>query len=153
MDGLSAVASVIAVIQVTQSVGVLLRDLYRDIRDARAEIERLYDSVVSLEIIARGLDDLVKQRGIVMMNSALLEDPKGPLKQALSELQRVKEKLEVQTIDDRFEKLKLSVKQSIKRSLKWPFKKEEVLTIVARMENQKSSLILDIDVNTLYVIF
>ena len=49
----------------------------------------------------------------------------------------------------RFEKLKLLVTQSVKRSLKWPFKKEEVLNIVARLEIQKSSLLLDVDVNTL----
>ena len=136
-------------IQITQFVGVFLRDLYRDIRNARAKIERLYDSVVGLEIVAKGLDDLVERRGIAIVNSVLLEDPNGPLKQALSELQRVKEKLEVQTIDGRFEKLKLSVSQSRERSLKWPFKKEEVLNIVARLESHKSTLVFDVGVNTL----
>jgi hypothetical protein len=149
MDGLSAASSVIAVIQITQFVGVFLRDLYRDIRNARAEIERLYDSVVSLEFVAKGLDDLVERRGIAIVNSVLLEDPNGPLKQALSELPRVKEKLEVQTVDGLFEKLKLSVSQSRERSLKWPFKKEEVLHIVARLESHKSTLVLDVGVNTL----
>jgi hypothetical protein len=150
MDGLSAAASVIAVIQIAQTIGGFLKDLYRDIRDARAEIGRLYDAAISLEIIAEGLDDLVKRRGIGMMNTSLLEDPQGPLQQALSELKMVKEKLDVEIVaGTRFEKLKLSVQKSVKQSVKWPFKKEEVLNIVARLENYKSSLLLDVDVNTL----
>jgi len=149
MDGLSAAASVIAVIQITQSVGVFLRDVYQDIRNARAEIERIYDAVVSLEIVARRLHDLVKQQNSMVLDSALLADPKGPLKQALSELERVKEKLEVQSVDGRFEKVKLSASQSRKRSLKWPFEKEEVMNIVARLDRHKSTLTLDVGVNTL----
>ena len=97
MDGLSAAASVIAVIQIAQSIGGFLKDMYRDIREARTEIERLYDSVISLEIIAKGLEDLLKRRGIEMMNASLLEDPQGPLKQALSELKIVKEILDVES--------------------------------------------------------
>jgi hypothetical protein len=148
MDGLSAAGSVIAVIQITQFVGVRLRDLYRDIRHARAEIERIYDAVVSLEILVRRLDVLVKEKH-VELDSALLAAPKGPLKQALSELRVVKDKLEVQSVDGQFEKLKLSVSQSRERSLKWPFKKEEVVNIVARLESHKSTLVLDVGVNTL----
>jgi hypothetical protein len=149
MDGSSVAASVIAVIQITQSVGLFLRDLYRDIRDARTEIERLYDSVVSLESIAKGLDDLLKRRGVEMMNKSVLEDPQGPLKKALSEVKAVKEKLDVQVVNSRFEKIALSVKESVKRSLKWPFKKEEVLDIVARLDNHRSILLLDVDIDTL----
>ena len=149
MDGLSAAASVIAVIQITQSVRLFLRGLYRDIRDARTEIERLYDSVVSLEIIAKGLDDLLKRQGVEMMNKSLLEDQQGPLKKALSEVKAVKEKLDVQVVNSRFKKMALSVKDSVKRSLKWPFNKEEVLDIVARLDNHRSNLLLDVDINTL----
>jgi hypothetical protein len=149
MEGLGVAASVIAVVQITQSLGVLLRDLYRDVRDARAEIEQLYDSIVAFEIIAKGLDDLMKRRSNMVMNPALLEDPQGPLNQALSELKVVKEKLEVQTVDGRFEKMRFSVEQSVKRSLKWPFKKGEVMTIVERVKNYKSNLMMDAVVNNL----
>jgi hypothetical protein len=149
MEGLSVAASIIAVVQITQSLSALLRDLYRDVRNARAEIEQLYDSIVTFEIIAKGLDDLMKRRSNMVMNPALLEDPQGPLNQALSELKEVKEKLEVQTIDGRFEKKRFSVGQSVKRSLKWPFKKGEVMTIVERVKNYKSNLMMDATVNNL----
>jgi SMC interacting uncharacterized protein involved in chromosome segregation len=148
MDGLSAAASVIAVIQMSQIIGGFLKDLYREIRRARTEIERLYDTVISLEIIAKGLEDLAKRRALGM-NASLLEDPQGPLKQALKELKNVKEKLDVQIVDgSQFEKTKLSVKQSMKRSLRWPFD-EGVLAILGRLENQRSSLLMSTAVNTL----
>lgn len=151
MDPISALgagASVIAVVQMTQTVRLLLRDLYKDIRHARADIERLYESIVSLEIIAKGLEGLVKQ--CALMHSELLENPNGPLRTVLTELEILKENLDVQ-IDGTFERLKLSIRKELKRSLKWPFKKEEVLAIVARLENLKSSLTLETGVNTLYV--
>jgi hypothetical protein len=75
MDGLSAAASVIAVIQMSQIIGGFLKDLYREIRHARTEIERLYDTFIRLDIIAKGLDDLAKRRALGMMNASLLEDP------------------------------------------------------------------------------
>jgi hypothetical protein len=91
----------------------------------------------------------MKRRSNMVMNPALLEDPQGPLNQALSELKVVKEKLEVQTVDGRFEKMRFSVEQSVKRSLKWPFKKGEVMTIVERVKNYKSNLMMDAVVNNL----
>ena len=40
MDGLSAAASIIAVIQVAQAVGSGLKDYYEGVRDAREDIDR-----------------------------------------------------------------------------------------------------------------
>jgi len=51
MDGLSVAASVIAVIQIAQAIGSALKDSYEDVRDARADIQKLYHSVRSLESI------------------------------------------------------------------------------------------------------
>ena len=151
MDGLSAAASIIAVIQITHAVAGALKDLYRDVRDARVEIERLYDSVTSVEIVTNALDDLLKRNdGVGILNASLLEDPHGPLKQALLELETVKDRLEVKVADgSRFEKMKLSAKQSLKRSVGWHFKKEEVLAIAARLEKRVSTLTTNNTLNTL----
>lgn len=150
MDGLSAAASIIAVLQVAQAVGSLLRDTYRNVRHARPQIENLYGSIISLDVIVKGMDALVKRRGMEMINATLLEDARGPLKRALCELQIVKTKLEVQTVGDGlFGKTKLSVKESVKRSFHWPFEKKEVLAIVEKLENYKSSLLMDVTINTL----
>ena len=150
MDGLSAAASVIAVLQIAQSIGSLLRDMYRNVRHARPQIENLYDSIISLEAIVKGLDGLVRRRGMGMINAALLEDAQGPLKRALCELQIVKKKLDIRAVGDSlFGKMKPSFKESVKRSFHWPFAKEEVLAIVEKLENYKSSLLMDVTINTL----
>lgn len=152
MDGVSTVASVIAVVQITQAVGKALRDFYRDLRDARSEIEQLYDSVVSLETIAKGLESLVAKSGQDMMNVALLEDPEGPLKKALKELQSVKTTLGVEVLaGSTFQKIKLSVRKELRRSIGWPFKKGDVMAIVQRLESHRNILMMDISVNTLHV--
>jgi hypothetical protein len=150
MDGLSAGASIIAVVQMTQVVCKTLRDFYRDMRDARAQINQLYDAVVSLESILGEMGKIVERSGEDMINSALLTDPDGPLKQAQSDLATIKEKLQVRVSDgSRFEKVKLSMKQSAKRSFGWPFKKEEVMGIVTRLESHRKILMDDATVNTL----
>ncbi len=58
---LGAAASIFAVIRMNQSVGLLLRDLHKDSRHARADIESLYKPMVCVEIITKGLDDLAKR--------------------------------------------------------------------------------------------
>ena len=45
MDGLSAAASVVAVIQIAQAVGSALKDYYQGVRDSREDIQKLYNSV------------------------------------------------------------------------------------------------------------
>jgi hypothetical protein len=147
MEPLSGAASVIAVVQIAQSVAIVLRDLYRVIRDARSQIDQLYNAIVSLEIIAKGIEDLLK-RG-AMTNTTLLEDPNGPSKQVLLEIRKVKERLDVHTVDGRFKRLKLSKRSSAKQVVGWPFKKGEVLDIIEILEKHKSSLILNVDVNNL----
>lgn len=150
MDGLSATASVIAVIQITQSVGRFLKALYRDVRNARTEIERLYDSVTSLEFVTKELDGLLKRHDTGLLNASLLEDPHGPLKQALLELKTLKDRLDVQVVDgSRFEKMKLSTKHSAKRSVGWHFKKDEVLAVAVRLEKHVSTLMMNTTVNIL----
>jgi hypothetical protein len=48
MDGLSAAASVIAVIQLAQFMGSTLKDYYEGVWDARNDIEELYNSITNL---------------------------------------------------------------------------------------------------------
>ena len=82
MDGLSSAASVIAVIQIVQSIGSALKDYYGDVRNAREDTRKLYDSVKSLEIILSTIQDLLNlRRDETLINSALLNDESGALNQ------------------------------------------------------------------------
>jgi hypothetical protein len=149
MEPLGAAASIAAVIQITQSLGLILRSLYQNIVHARTEIEKLYDSVISFELILKELRTLGEQRRQGMVNITLLQHAQGPLEKATSQLASLKEKIGVQTLDGRFEKRKLSTRQGTLRSLSWPFKKGEVVTIVQTLDELKQTLIFYVGVSTL----
>lgn len=51
MDGLSSASGVIAVIQIAQPVASGLKDYYLGVRDAKADIRKLYNSIKGLEAI------------------------------------------------------------------------------------------------------
>jgi hypothetical protein len=61
MDGLSGAASVIAVIQIAQSVASGLKDYYEGVRDARADIRKLYNSTKGLEAILSTIQGLLNR--------------------------------------------------------------------------------------------
>lgn len=146
MDGLSAAANIIAVLQLTQAVAVGLRTFYRHVRDARAEIDKLYSTIIGLEIIFKRLDSLSKQSGHELLDSILWSDPQGPLKQASNELILLKDQLEVQhSKKQQLEK----VMKSLRISWKWPFKQDEIASIVNRLEGHKSTLLLQLSSHNL----
>jgi hypothetical protein len=61
MDGLSSAASVIAVIQGAQSVASGLKNYYEGVRDARADIRKLYNSIKGLEAILSTIQELLNR--------------------------------------------------------------------------------------------
>jgi hypothetical protein len=143
MDGLSSAASVIAVIQIAQSIGSALKDYYESVRDAREDIRKLYDSVKSLEIILSTIQNLLNlRRDEALLNSALLKGPSGPLKQAELELQKLNTQLKILPSHQR------GLGKAL-RSLTWPFFKKDVEKAVVCIDRHKSSLILEIGVENL----
>jgi hypothetical protein len=64
MDGLSAAASIIAAVQIAQSVGSALRDYYQGVRDARKDINALHSSIKNLELILVDPETLARRENI-----------------------------------------------------------------------------------------
>ncbi|KAI9651024.1 hypothetical protein NHQ30_001061 [Ciborinia camelliae] len=144
MDSLSAGVSIITVIQLTQSIANGLRTFYRHVRDARKEIDKLYSTIIGLEIVLKELGSLSQQLESDLLNSALWIDLKGPLNQANCELKKLKDLLEI----DNANKTRLEqVKQSFQNSLKWPLKQDEISEIVQRLEGHKLTLVLQLSMN------
>jgi hypothetical protein len=136
MDGLSAGASIIAVIQITVSIASVLSDYYCSVRDARSDIYRLYHSIKSLQTILTAIRNLnigYKDRLLV---SKLVEDPNGPLQVVWVELK---------TLEGKLGKSPNSNERTARwlRSLKWPFQKGDIKKITSAIESNKSTLILD----------
>jgi len=133
MDGLSAGASIIAVIQITVSIASVLSDYYCSVRDARSDIHRLYHSIKSLQTILTAIRNLNIRFKDRLLVSELVEDPNGPLQVVWVELKTLEGKLGKSP----------SSNERTARSLKWPFRKGDIKKITSAIESNKSTLILD----------
>lgn len=143
MDLLSGAASIIAVIQITQSVSLALKDYYEDVRDARDDIRKLYNSVKNLEAILSQIQDLLNQcdgHRFYIMN--LFTDSSGPLRQLEFELHKLQLELKVSPKNQR------GLGKAV-QSLAWPFKKKEVEKSIFTIDQHKSNLILEIGIENL----
>jgi uncharacterized phage infection (PIP) family protein YhgE len=79
MDGVSAAASIIAVIQIRQTVATILKDYYSGVRDARKDIQRLYNTINRLEAILTCINDLASTYNGRLLSSVLLQNLHSPL--------------------------------------------------------------------------
>jgi hypothetical protein len=140
MDGLSTAASVIAVIQIAQSVASGLKDYYQGVRDARADIRKLYNFVKGLEEILSAIQDLLNQGGAELAKSK--QSLKSPLRQ--SELDLTVLRFDLQGSQEKQQKFRRAA-----QSLAWPFKKKDVEKTMDALERNKSSLILWLQVENL----
>ncbi|KUJ23943.1 uncharacterized protein LY89DRAFT_662723 [Mollisia scopiformis] len=142
MDGLSAAASIIAVIQIAQIVGSELKDYYEGVRQAREEIQKLYNTIKNLEVILERLQELFQlPSSHLSVVDPVFVDQAGPLKQCQEELSKLEAALEISTHRGR-------IRKSV-QSLKWPFEKKDVEKRVVVLERHKSSLALCIGVENL----
>ena len=94
MDGLSAAASVIAVIQISGHVFDLCRTYYFEVRNARKDIQRLRDEVTSLQDVLTNVADLPDSPGSAKLSILGLNQSDGPLQQCRTELTELATKLE-----------------------------------------------------------
>src|SRR4051812_11175285 len=119
MDGLSAAASVIAVIQISGGFFDLCRTYYLEARDARKDIKRLRDEVTTLQDVLTSVADLAEAPGSAkLLILGLLNQPDGPLQQCGTELEVLATKLEICQGKDKMKQFGL-------RALKWPFSRKD----------------------------
>jgi hypothetical protein len=131
MDGLSGAASVIAVIQIAQSIASGLKDYYEGVRDARDDIRRLYASVRSLEAILSRIQDILNRQDEALAES--MQSIESSLRQSELDLTNLQ-----------FDRYGKAV-----QSLTWPFKKKDVDNTVTALERNKSALALALNTENL----
>jgi hypothetical protein len=126
MDGLSIAANVIAVLQLTGEVISYLNDVKnapKQCQECTIEASNLQSLLVNLRYrLEEG-----KNGDAWFTAVRALDCENGPLDQYKCALEELLAKVEIQTVG-----------QKIKRRLLWKFKKEEVASIMARMERLKS---------------
>ncbi|CAG8962108.1 hypothetical protein HYFRA_00005151 [Hymenoscyphus fraxineus] len=141
MDGISAAASVVAIVDIASKVASQLKDYYEGVKNAQDDIKRLYGSIQSLQAtLSRIYDILNKEQGVI--KPELFTDPSGPLKQSEIELKKLV--LNLGTPPDSHFLRKLE-------SWKWPFKAGDIEKIVLQIEKHKSSLTTQLGVEALSI--
>ncbi|PVH68313.1 hypothetical protein DL98DRAFT_397812, partial [Cadophora sp. DSE1049] len=129
---LSAVASLIAVIQLTQVVSRILKEYFSTAREARKDIDSLFSSITSLELILVEVSQIAKNQHSEDL-AASLEHPGGPL-------QLLKAELEVLRVTLKAPRAPKGSLKILVQSLKWPLKKGEVEKSLGVIERHKSTL-------------
>jgi hypothetical protein len=135
MDGISSAANIIAVLQLTAEVIKYLND----VKDAPKECQRCVTEASNLQSLLINL--------LYHLNQGKTGDPwytavralsvnNGPLDQYKQALEQLQSRVEIQ-----------DGVQKVKRRLLWKFSKEEVTSILARIERLKSlvSIALEMD--------
>ena len=99
MDGLSAAASVIAVIQISGSVASLCSQYFKAVKNAKTDIERLQGELNSLKTTLEGAQQILQSpNGARLQTSQLLHDGLRGCSLQLEELKtRLEKKLNTGT--------------------------------------------------------
>jgi ankyrin repeat domain-containing protein 50 len=133
MDGLSAAASVITVVQISSQVFDLCRTYYLEVKEARKDIQRLRDKVTSLQDVLANVADLADAPGSAKLSILnLLNQPDGPVQQCRRDLVGLAEKLDPGQGKDRMKNYRL-------RALKWPFSSKDVDKAITAIERHKAT--------------
>lgn len=87
MDGLSASASIITVIQVSGQIFSLCWDYYFAIKDTRDDIQFLRNELTALQDVLESVAEMVEMAGDSKLSILeILSTPNGPLEQCSREL-------------------------------------------------------------------
>jgi hypothetical protein len=136
MDGLSAAASVIAVIQISSQIFDLCRTYYTNVRDARKDIERLRTEITSLQDVLANVIDLTDDPNSSSLRTLnILNQEDGPVQQCQLELADLAAKLKPREDKSRMRQFGL-------RALKWPLTTKEVDKILVAIGKHKASFTL-----------
>lgn len=135
MEPLSAAASVVAVVQISAQVFDLCRTYYLNVRDARKDIERLRNEIISLQdILVKVVDIADSPNANDLQTLGLINQEDGPLQQCQLELTRLLGKLDQ---GETSSKVKLAL-----RSLKWPLSSKDVDKSLLAIGRYKASFVL-----------
>jgi hypothetical protein len=138
MDGLSGVASVIAVIDISAVIASLCFQYYNAVKDAKGDIKRVEGKVGDITHILKMIEELLDTQ-----DKTRLSTTRGlfdSLSQCFQELRELEAKLEPG-------KTRKTMSRIGVRALKWPFTSKQVDKIVSVLEGyeQRFSLALQVD--------
>ncbi len=142
MDPLSITASVVAILQLSNTVYTAAKEYYTGVKDAPKEIERLLDELKTFNDILKSLRDTATRaerngkdealhetshKGTYLPSVTKLLEPDAALRLCFAEMQQFMDRVTTQ-------------KSKMKKALKWPFQKEEIYQTIGRLQKLQSLL-------------
>lgn len=143
MDGLSGAASIIAVIQLSESVVRICGSYINAVKDAKNDIEHLQREVVNLTEVLGKLSDLINSPNGSKLSTS--QNLSNDLTECFSKLTTIEKKIDPGKRGKAMSKLGV-------RALRWPLKRKEVEEATRGLERCKQSLNLALQVDQTYVV-
>jgi hypothetical protein len=146
MDGLSAAASVIAVIQISGSVASLCSEYFKAVKNAKNDIERLQGELNSLKTTLEGtLRLLQSSNGARLQTSQLLRDG---LRGCFSQLADLEKELKNKLNPGKTGKM---MSRFGVRALKWPFESKDIDAIIKTLKRYRDTVSAGLIIDQAYV--
>ena len=138
MDGLSAAASILAVIEISAKVSSLCFQYSVAVKDAKEDVERLKKKIADIEGVLRHLRQLLDQpdHSRVPVTRQLAASLQG----CLGQLQRLEKQLKPG-------KRQKAMSRFGARALIWPFKSKEVGEIISGLESYQQTFALSLQID------
>lgn len=143
-EALGVVSSIIAIVDLTTKIGNLCFKYANAVKDAKADITRLQIQLKNLEATAQGAQALVNgESGSKLVTSRRLLD-------SLNDCNALLVNLLARLDGDKSSK---PMRRFGLRSLKWPFERQELDTIITHLERNEKSIDFALQVDQTYVAF
>lgn len=124
--------TIIAIATTATTILSLLSKYVQDVKNAQEDVERLLKQIEDIHSLLLDIEKIAKSPDL-----PALEKSFTAIKKTFSDIQEFVEKLKPKTSQRLMSKVGL-------RALKWPFTKEQMANYIARLESEKTSLILAI---------
>ncbi|KAH0556398.1 hypothetical protein GP486_005680 [Trichoglossum hirsutum] len=144
MDGLSAAASVIAVVDMSAKIASLCFQYLIAVKDAKNDIERLQRKVGEIRGILERIKQLLDGRDKARLSTT--SELSNSLKECFRELEELKAELEPR-------KARKAMSRFGVRALKWPFTSKQVEKIVSGLERYEQAFTLALQVDQMGLVF
>lgn len=146
MSGIGEAASVIAVIGLAEKVIKHSREYYREVKDARKDIQRLRDEVTTLQDVLTNIADLADSSDPADLSTLhLVHGKDGLLQQSRTCLENL-----VSRLDPGHGKTLM--KPFGMRALKWPLSSKDIQKYVAAIHEERMTFNLALTGDQMYVI-
>lgn len=142
MDGVSAAASVLALIEISLKVVSVCADYYSNVQNAKNDIDRVRLEIEAFLDVLRSLHKLAQNpKNADIFASKSLSDS---IEQCRLDLQKLQSKLDLGKGRKTMSRLGI-------RALKWPFESKDIQQVMGALERYKSTFSLNLSVNQTYV--